>query len=556
MNRILFLLACILSFGVIFLLRKSITSKKTTILRIPTKKTAPESEEEQIPHIEIIPEGEESKPYTKEASKEEYPLFIHSDKQNLKIEPSWDKIVLEFKDEDPGHSFEPRNQIGDYTYKNQAFYQSPENAKYFLIRKTWRYENHHGNKIEVINNVTRREGKDTSTFKIQVHSETRFIQLNEVEAIGNIISTQYKNHIRREIQLYPIVAELALDHFTSYPYFYYNLNQGHLFKRHYKNRIEYDKGLPDEDDELDESETSTPHRKPIWTKMRKGKKYILKDESATYYLGGKASQIYARCYLMFPMGGGEPIYRLEATFNKPFFKKQGLKTVGELSCINFHDAWKENFRFVLLKWDDILQSTVNLPTQGVIKGLQEYITPTCHDVYDISFPRELDAYDIIKMIPKIKTDWEAIYDSLPDNLKQEFDRLWKTPIKFSKEKKIPRTREPQEVYQELKKHLEKQTGNPDEIENYIETPHKQIMERLFDNAEKKLLTDYPECHSYNEMILSSIMELMRSTTPEYRIKKAIEKVKGTQDEDNKTAIARLAHTTKPEVYKYLKSVSD
>jgi len=77
------------------------------------------------------------------------------------------------------------------------------------------YENRLGNKMDIINTLTGKEDVVTSKFKIQVHSETRFIQLNEVEEIADIISTHYKNHIKREIQLYPIVAELALDHFTN-----------------------------------------------------------------------------------------------------------------------------------------------------------------------------------------------------------------------------------------------------------------------------------------------------------------------------------------------------
>ena len=209
----------------VFLYRQS---RKTIMRSASTKTTLPDTEEEQTLQKETSPDEEKTKTNTEQESIEE---------QNFTIEPSWDKIVLEFKD--PSFSYKPPNKIGDYNVQGAPDIKyPPENKRYLPYRTTRRYENRVGNKMEIINTERRYKGVDTSTFKIQVHSETRLIQLNEVEEIANIISTHYKERIKSEIQLYPSVVELALDHFTPYPYFYYNLNQGHLFKRHYKSRID------------------------------------------------------------------------------------------------------------------------------------------------------------------------------------------------------------------------------------------------------------------------------------------------------------------------------
>ncbi len=443
----------------------------------------------------------------------------------LEIKPSFDKVVVEFPAK--SDSYVPLKKIGDYNQVGINKVDPNPMKLYMPAWYCWKYENSHGNPMEIILLHFHYRG-DKSRYKVQFHSETESLSLREVEEITDIIFNQYvdKTSAILHPEPYPTVVEIALDHFECDSYYHYYSNQAHLFKKNCRKRIEYSE---------DNGE--------ITMKGRGERRYRLLPEFATYYLGGKSSSIFARCYLMFPFDGGDPVYRLEPVFQRKYFENNGIERLNDLHFFNFADAWKNNFKFIKLNWDNILKNTENLDLSNPVQGLHSLDMNSSYSSAGTQYPTEIDIYDMVMMIPKNDIDWKVVYDSLPSEpMRTAFHEYWTTPKEFVDPAKLPRMRTPQEVFKELN------------LEHYTGISYEDVKRRLFYDPSKQILMEAPEFDNYNEMIVSALENIGKKEPVQYRIQRAMDKVRGTNGENNITKIAEIAKTTRTTVYKYRKSV--
>lgn len=457
------------------------------------------------------------------------------------INASFDKILCEFPA--LSDSYIPPKRIGDYKRIDYKV-DSPDTKLYMPSSYCWKYENSIGNKMEIILYYFK-YGQRRDMYKVQMHSEAEPLTLKEVEETTYTIYEQYIRYTGRRAtpEPYPSVVEIALDHTDCDTYYHYYANQNHLYKKNCRKRIEFtgdDKqenaeGDMDKQDNKDKSENSS-----FRIKGKRDKRYILYAELPTYYLGSFGSSVFARCYLMFPIVGGDPVYRLEPVFQRNYFERIGVRTLRDLYFVDFNKAWQDNFTFVRLNWDKIFKVTDGSSVAKVVRGLQPTTQSFIYNLTDTQFPTELDVYDMLKMIPQKDIDWWGIYNQLHPIVQAEFLKLWTTPKKYANPNKRPRMRKPQEIFRDL------------HLEQFVGIKYQDIKERLFYDPFEQILQEASEFDEYNGIIIKAINNLVKNEPLQYRIQKSLDRVNDTEHVNNISEIARLAHTATKQIRKYMK----
>lgn len=263
----------------------------------------------------------------------------HAKKLSLSV--SIDRVEFKFYVFLEGYSiFLPKTKFKRIDYVPPMYYTDP----YLPKKEIQVYENlSTGNIVTVESSTPYNFPNRPMTVKVSINYESTPITQDEYnDTIKDVIDTYRKkledirksdmshfdkDEIKKLIVPVPFLSEVevAIDHHTAVPAFFYMVVRALLCKKMAKKRIDYPPSFTGE-------------------KSRRGKwEYDSVDE--TFYIGKKSSSHILRNYFKTNIETGEKIFRMEIVLRQTFLAKNHIKSFELLKKVNFSEYWTNYYYF-------------------------------------------------------------------------------------------------------------------------------------------------------------------------------------------------------------------